>query len=426
MKKITIAVVTVAMLVVATWLGASFYSARISGNYVTSLPEMYQQQDFIHIKTIEHQQSAFSSEGKFELRMPNVFAMSEEGQGALGFVVQYSISNLLLPKSAGRVTWQLIGDDAIDTRLTKLFGQGAAMHGHGIIQYDGKRRSSVELAELVLKDGDAFVQMTPVKGNLDWDNLALHLQLKTDRLNARAEGSALDWQGIALDVNLSDRMQGLGVYTMSADKGSSDGSSFEKMTLIKNVSLSNDRLNVSIAQTIKSYVFDQYRLNDIDQSFRLNNMDFQSVQTISSILRDAKDLRNMTLDERTKLTTAVRQLIDQGFSVALPKIAAKMDSGSIEGEAKVEILKSEGSVGRAFSTAQRVNATGQLQLKGRVLDPAQTTTAVLLGLAIPTPDGLKSAFDFSEGVIKINGRAFDIKEYLTYSDNVINSLLAPQ
>lgn len=426
MKKITIAVVTVAMLVVATWLGASFYSARISGNYVTSLPEMYQQQDFIHIKTIEHQQSAFSSEGKFELRMPNVFAMSEEGQGALGFVVQYSISNLLLPKSAGRVTWQLIGDDAIDTRLTKLFGQGAAMHGHGIIQYDGKRRSSVELAELVLKDGDAFVQMTPVKGNLDWDNLALHLQLKTDRLNARAEGSALDWQGIALDVNLSDRMQGLGVYTMSADKGSSDGSSFEKMTLIKNVSLSNDRLNVSIAQTIKSYVFDQYRLNDIDQSFRLNNMDFQSVQTISSILRDAKDLRNMTLDERTKLTTAVRQLIDQGFSVALPKIAAKMDSGSIEGEAKVEILKSEGSVGRAFSTAQRVNATGQLQLKGRVLDPAQTTTAVLLGLAIPTPDGLKSAFDFSEGVIKINGRAFDIKEYLTYSDDVINSLLAPQ
>ena len=426
MKKITIAVVTVAMLVVATWLGASFYSARISGNYVTSLPEMYQQQDFIHIKTIEHQQSAFSSEGKFELRMPNVFAMSEEGQGALGFVVQYSISNLLLPKSAGRVTWQLIGDDAIDTRLTKLFGQGAAMHGHGIIQYDGKRRSSVELAELVLKDGDAFVQMTPVKGNLDWDNLALHLQLKTDRLNARAEGSALDWQGIALDVNLSDRMQGLGVYTMSADKGSSDGSSFEKMTLIKNVSLSNDRLNVSIAQTIKSYVFDQYRLNDIDQSFRLNNMDFQSVQTISSILRDAKDLRNMTLDERTKLTTAVRQLIDQGFSVALPKIAAKMDSGSIEGEAKVEILKSEGSVGRAFSTAQRVNATGQLELKGRVLDPAQTTTAVLLGLAIPTPDGLKSAFDFSEGVIKINGRAFDIKEYLTYSDDVINSLLAPQ
>lgn len=426
MKKITIAVVTVAMLVVAAWLGASFYSARISGNYVTSLPEMYQQQDFIHIKTIEHQQSAFSSEGKFELRMPNVFAMSEEGQGALGFVVQYSISNLLLPKSAGRVTWQLIGDDAIDTRLTKLFGQGAAMHGHGIIQYDGKRRSSVELAELVLKDGDAFVQMTPVKGNLVWDNLALHLQLKTDRLNARAEGSALDWQGIALDVNLSDRMQGLGVYTMSADKGSSDGSSFEKMTLIKNVSLSNDRLNVSIAQTIKSYVFDQYRLNDIDQSFRLNNMDFQSVQTISSILRDAKDLRNMTLDERTKLTTAVRQLIDQGFSVALPKIAAKMDSGSIEGEAKVEILKSEGSVGRAFSTAQRVNATGQLELKGRVLDPAQTTTAVLLGLAIPTPDGLKSAFDFSEGVIKINGRAFDIKEYLTYSDDVINSLLAPQ
>lgn len=426
MKKITIAVVTVAMLVVVAWLGASFYSARISGNYVTSLPEMYQQQDFIHIKTIEHQQSAFSSEGKFELRMPNVFAMSEEGQGALGFVVQYSISNLLLPKSAGRVTWQLIGDDAIDTRLTKLFGQGAAMHGHGIIQYDGKRRSSVELAELVLKDGDAFVQMTPVKGNLVWDNLALHLQLKTDRLNARAEGSALDWQGIALDVNLSDRMQGLGVYTMSADKGSSDGSSFEKMTLIKNVSLSNDRLNVSIAQTIKSYVFDQYRLNDIDQSFRLSNMDFQSVQTISSILRDAKDLRNMTLDERTKLTTAVRQLIDQGFSVALPKIAAKMDSGSIEGEAKVEILKSEGSVGRAFSTAQRVNATGQLELKGRVLDPAQTTTAVLLGLAIPTPDGLKSAFDFSEGVIKINGRAFDIKEYLTYSDDVINSLLAPQ
>lgn len=426
MKKILTALVAIIVLVVAAWLGASFYSARVSGNYVTALPEMYQQQDFIHVKTIEHQQSAFSSHGKFELRIPNVFAVGEEGQGALGFIVQYSISNLLLPGSAGRVTWQLIGDDAIDRRLTKLFGQGAAMHGHGIIQYDGTRRSTVEIAELILKDDSDFIQLSPVKGNLIWDNLALHLNLKTDRLNARAEGSALDWHGITLDVNLSDRMQGLGVYTLNANKGSSDGSSFEEMKLIKNVSAVNNRLNVSIGQTIKTYVFDQYKLSDIDQSFNLTNMDLPSVQAISTILRDAKDLRNMTQDERAKMLSAVRQLLDQGFSMAIPKIAAKMEGGSIAGHASVDILKAEGSAGIPFSTAQRVKASGQLEIKGRVLDPAQTTTALLLGLAISTPDGLMSAFDLTAGVIKINGRAFDIKEYLTYSDDMINSLLTPQ
>ena len=426
MKKILTSVITVILLSVATWLGASFYSARVSGDYVIALPEMYQQQDFIHIKTIEHHQSLFSSEGKFELRMPNLFALGDEGQGALGFIVQYSISNLLLPGSAGRVNWQLIGDDEIDKRLTKMFGKGAAMHGHGVIQYDGKRRSTVEVAELLLKDGDAFVQMTPVKGNLEWDNLAFHLKINTDRLNARSESGALDWHGIALDLNLTDRMQGLGVYALHVDKGSSDGSSFEEMKLIKHVNVKNNRLNVSIEQTIKSYVFDQFKLTDVDQNLTLKDMDFASVQTISSILRDAKDLRNLTKDERTKMTEAIRQLFDRGFSVGLPKIAAKMEKGSIEGQANVEILQSPEPSDNTFSTAQRVKASGELEIKGRVLDPAQSTTALLLGLAVSTQEGLKSSFDFASGVIKINGRAFDIKEYLAYADDWMNNFLTLQ
>ncbi len=425
-KKIVITVLSAFGLLVVAWLAASFYSARMSGNYVTSLPAMYQQQDFIHIKTIEHHQSVFSSEGKFEVRMPNVFARSIGEPSALGFIVQYSLSNLLLPTSAGRVEWQLIGDDAIDKRLTQLFGKGPAMLGSGIIQYDGQRRSTVELAELILKEGDAFVQLSPVKGQLVWDNLAFHLKLKTERLNARAEGSALDWHGIALEVNLLDRMQGIGLYEMRADKGSSDGSSFEDMKLTKEVSLSNERLNVAIAQTMKSYLFDQYKLTDVDQSFTFSNMDFASIQEISIIARDSKDLRNMTLEERTKLTRAMRQLINRGFSMAIPKIAAKMEGGSIDGKANIEILKADDSAELAFSTAKRVTASGQLTLKGRILNTAQSTTALLLGLATATPEGLNSSFSFANGLIQINGRSFNVNEYLKFSDDLINSFLLPR
>ncbi len=424
MKKI-ISLVALIGLLVAVWLGASFYSARTTGNYITSLPELYKQNDYMHIKTVEHQQSAFSSTGKFEIRFPNFMPTAEGAPTALGFIIQYKISNLLLPDSAGRLEWKMTGDDSIDPALKQLFGQGPTMHGKGHIGYGGQRHSSVELSELLFKDAQTALKLTPLTGMATWDNETLKLKLQSDHLNARTESVVTDWRGMSIDINLSNRNLGLGTYAFGIDKGTSASSAFEGMKLIKTASLDNDRFNFAITQTIKHYAFEKFKLSDVDQEFALRGLDKDSLISISTILRDAKDVNKLTSEERVALSNSLRMIFNKGFSIGLPKVVAKLDGGALSGDLNIEVLKAEGSE-TAFSSAQRLRAAGQAKLNGKGgLDTAQQTTALMFGLAVKTPEGLKTSFEFVNGVITANGKTFDVKDNLKFLDNVINAALNP-
>lgn len=424
MKKI-ISLVAIVGLIVAVWLGASFYSARTTGHYITSLPELYKQNDFMHIKTVEHQQSAFSSSGKFEIRFPNFIPVADGAPTALGVIIQYKVSNLLLPDSAGRLEWKMTGDDSIDPVLKQLFGQGPTMHGKGHISYGGQRQSSIELSELLFKDAQTALKLTPLTGLATWDNQTLKLKLQADHLNARSASVVTDWRGMNIDLNLSNRNLGLGTYSFGIDKGSSASSSFEGMKLTKIASLENDRFNLAISQSIKRFTYEKFKLTDVDQEFALRGLDKDSVLSISTILRDAKDVNKLSTEDRVALSKSLRDLFNKGFSIGLPRLVAKLEGGSFSGDLNIEVLKSDGA-DTAFSSAKRLRATGQVQLNGKGgLDKAQQTTALMLGLAVKTPEGLKTSFNFTQGAITANGKSFDVKENLKFLDDMINAALNP-
>ncbi len=422
MKKV-IALFALIAVTVAVWLGASFYSARTTGNYVTSLPALYKQNNYMHIKTVEHRQSAFSSSGKFSVRFPNFMPFSD--LAALEFIIQYEISNLLMPDSAGRLEWRLMGNEALAPMLKQIFGQGPTAHGKGSIGYDGQRQSSVELSELLFKDAQAALKLAPLTGVATWDNETLRLKLQSDQLNVRSENMVTDLRGMKLDVNLSNRALGIGTYDFTIDKGSSEFSTFEGMKLTKTASLENDRFNFVIAQKIKQYSFEKFKLRDVDQELAFRGLDKDSLMSISAVLRDVKAVNQLTADERLKLSTALRNLFDKGFSLGLPKLSAKLEGGTLTGIMNIDVLQAEATKA-AFSSAQRIRAAGQLSLNGRGgLDPAQQATALMLGLAVKTPEGLTSKFEFSNGVIKANGRTFDVNENLKFIDSMINAALNP-
>ncbi len=426
MKKIISFSVAFLSILVAVWLGASFYSARTTGNYMTSLPDLYKQHDYMHIKTIDHQQSAFSSTGQFEIRFPNFIPASDKAPTALGLIVQYKISNLLLPNSAGRFEWKITGDDAIDPVLKQLFGQGPTVHGKGQLSYGGQRQSSIELSELLFKDAQTALQLTPLVGQASWDNATLKLQLKSDHFNARSESVVTDWRGISIDLNLSNRFMGLGTYAVNIDKGTGQSSSFEGMKLKKTTTLANNRFNLIISQTIKQYTYEKIKFSDVDQEFALREMDKDSLMSISAILRDAKDVNKLTADERVKLAQSLRELFNKGFSLGVPRLVATIDGGGLSGDLNIEVLKSEGSSETLFSSSQRLRASGQVNLNGKGgLDNAQRTTALMLGLAVKTPEGLKTSFEFANGAITANGKTFDVKDNLKFLDNIINAALNP-
>ena len=422
MKKVIGFIVLIGVLI-AIWLGASFYSAHTSGKYVTSLPELYKQNNSIHIKTIEHHQSAFSSSGKFEIRFPNFAPISNGAPTVLGLIIQYKISNLLMPDSAGRLEWKMTGVDSIDPMLKQLFGQGPTMHGKGYIGYSGQRHSSIELSELLFKDPQTALKLTPLTGSASWDNQTLKLKLNSEHLNARTESVVTDWRGMSIDIQLSNRNLGLGTYSFEINKGNSGSSAFEGMKLSKTASLDNDRFSLSIAQTIKRFSYEKFKLSDVDQEFAIRGLDKDSVLAISTILRDAKDFNKMSREERVALAKSLRELFNKGFSIGQPRLVAKVEGGSLSGDLNIEVLKAEGAPS-AFSSSQRLRAAGQVTINGSgVLDKAQQTTALMLGLAVKTPEGLKTSFVFNNGSLSVNGKIFNVKDNLKFLDDVINIAL---
>jgi uncharacterized protein YdgA (DUF945 family) len=421
-KKVIGFIVLIGVLI-AIWLGASFYSAHTSGKYVTSLPELYKQNNSIHIKTIEHHQSAFSSSGKFEIRFPNFAPISNGAPTVLGLIIQYKISNLLMPDSAGRLEWKMTGVDSIDPMLKQLFGQGPTMHGKGYIGYSGQRQSSIELSELLFKDPQTALKLTPLTGSASWDNQTLKLKLNSEHLNARTESVVTDWRGMSIDIHLSNRNLGLGTYSFEINKGNSGSSTFEGMKLSKTASLDNDRFSLSIAQTIKRFSYEKFKLSDVDQEFAIRGLDKDSVLAISTILRDAKDFNKMSREERVALAKSLRELFNKGFSIGQPRLVAKVEGGYLSGDLNIEVLKAEGAPS-AFSSSQRLRAAGQVTINGSgVLDKAQQTTALMLGLAVKTPEGLKTSFVFNNGSLSVNGKIFNVKDNLKFLDDVINIAL---
>ena len=422
-KKVISFIALLGVLMVV-WLGASFYSAHTSGQYVTSLPELYKHNDAIHIKTIEHHQSAFSSSGKFEIRFPNVAPISNGVPTAIGLIIQYKISNLLMPDSAGRLEWKMTGVDSIDPMLKQLFGQGPTMHGKGQIGYGGQRHSSIELSELLFKDPQAALKLTPLTGTATWDNQTLQLKLHSDHLNARTESVITDWRGMNIDINLSNRNLGLGTYSFKINKGTSESSAFEGVKLTKTASLMNDRFNLAISQTMERYSYEKFKLSDVNQEFVIRGLDKDSVMTITTILRDAKDFNKMTGEEKVALSKSLRDLFNKGFSIGVPRVVANVEGGSLNGDLNIEVLKVDGTPS-VFSSSQRLRATGQVVLNGKgVLDKAQQTTALMLGLAVKTPEGLKTSFEFTNGILSVNGKTFNVKENLKFLDDIINIALA--
>jgi hypothetical protein len=328
-----------------------------------------------------------------------------------------------MPDSAGRLEWKMTGVDSIDPMLKQLFGQGPTMHGKGYIGYSGQRQSSIELSELLFKDPQTALKLTPLTGSASWDNQTLKLKLNSEHLNARTESVVTDWRGMSIDIRLSNRNLGLGTYSFEINKGNSGSSTFEGMKLSKTASLDNDRFSLSIAQTIKRFSYEKFKLSDVDQEFAIRGLDKDSVLAISTILRDAKDFNKMSREERVALAKSLRELFNKGFSIGQPRLVAKVEGGSLSGDLNIEVLKAEGAPS-AFSSSQRLRAAGQVTINGSgVLDKAQQTTALMLGLAVKTPEGLKTSFVFNNGSLSVNGKIFNVKDNLKFLDDVINIAL---
>jgi hypothetical protein len=98
--------------------------------------------------------------------------------------------------------------------------------------------------------------------------------------------------------------------------------------------------------------------------------------------------------------------------------------GSLDGKLMLEARKSM-SASAPISLASML-ASGEMVLKGKVLDAGKLQTMLALGFTQGQDGSLKGSFEYAEGVLRTNGRIFDgsaVQASLGGADQVLNAFL---
>ena len=426
MKKILIAVGVVIVVAVSGWLGASIYVGRTASTIITNLSAKAGQNAAIRVAEVNHKQGLFSSVGQFEIRFNDVAIDAKSGNQMFALQVNYSVENLLLPSSSMRFQWAVKPVGQTGTEFNRLFGSEVKLTGQGKLAYGGKALSTLKLPELAMKQGKELFHLSPSSGNIAWGEKTVALQWKTDRLSSRGDDHALDINGLSFTSDIQNRARGLGTMQFAIDKFSTKQATAESIAVNVAINESNAKLELNVTPTIASLTVAGQKLSDLALEFVVKGLDIASVDTLSAISTDSNDFRNLTADEQSRASGALQNLVTKGFSLGLPKISAKMGTGSVKGDLLIEVSKPAGSTADKFSFAQSVKASGKLEAQGRIIDNTQKRLALLLGIATETREGLRASFQFANGTVRANGKSYDVRDNLSYFDELINAKLYPK
>jgi uncharacterized protein YdgA (DUF945 family) len=277
-----------------------------------------------------------------------------------------------------------------------------------------------------MKQGKELFHLSPSSGNIAWGEKTVALQWKTDRLSSRGEDHALDVHGLQFTSDIQNRARGLGTMHFAVDKFSTKTATAESVAVDVAITENNAKLEVSVIPKIASLTVAGQKLSELLLELAVKGLDIASVDTLSAISTDSNDFRNLTADEQARASGALQNLVAKGFSIGLPKISAKMGTGSIKGDLLIEVSQPAGAAAGKFSLVQSLKANGKLEAQGRIIDNTQKRLALMLGLATETREGLRANFQLANGSIRANGKSYDVKDNLAYFDEMINAKLYPK
>lgn len=425
MKKIGIALVALVLLVSAAWLGASIYVGRTTEKWIASLVEQTTKQKKLRLVNLKHQQSLFHSQGQFEIRLNELAADAATGSQKFSLVVEYRISNLLLPASSMRFNWNMKPSGEYGVEINRLFGSELALNGSGQLGYGGRALTSLKMPELVMRNGGDRLQITPSSGQFSWAGQALAFDWKTSRISMLTDGMPLDIDGLSAKADFTNRNRGIGSFEFAIDKLSTKEGTAEGLGVQTLIAERGDRIDLQVNHKLTALTVAGQKIRDIIFDLTLTGLDVSSIDTLSEIAGDSDDFQNLTADEQSRSKLAMRKLFNQGFTIALPKISAQVNAGSIAGDVKFEFLKTDNPAANEFSAAKSLRASGQLLAKGKAVDQAQKMMAIMMGLATDSKEGLKSSFEFTGNTFKANGKTRDVSNELSLIDSYINGLIGP-
>ncbi len=424
-KRLSVIVIGLLLAAVCAWLGASIYLGRTTTAALKRVLAETPRQHAVRFVNLQHQQGLLSSSGQVEVRFNDLGATPATGTQWVALQLEYRMTNLLLPSSSMRFEWRVrpVGDAGAE--LNRLFGSELALSGAGSVGYGGLTRSSLAMPELVLREGKDKLQISPSSGSIAWDKSALALVWNTSRISLRGDGAALDVHDLSFDAQLTNLRRGTGTARLGIGKYSTAQGIAQGVAVQVSVQEEGDRAAIVVVPTVNSLEVAGYKLRNVGLELAVRGLDQSSIDTLSAVAEDSSDFQNLTADERRRAASATRKLLDRGFAITLSKIAAEIGDGALTGDSQIEVRKSDEEGAAPFSIAKRVTASGKLASNGKVLGALQSRMLVMLGLATDSREGLRASFEFKDGMLRANGRDYDLTTALGLLDSQINEAITP-
>lgn len=417
-------VVGVVVLAGGAWVAGSYYAANVFETQVKVFAEEVGKDSGVDVSDLKHTRRFLSSDGSFRLSIKDA-AGDQPFRPLLETEVSYQASHMIMPDSLSKVKWQIKPIGESGKAITEVFGENAKITGEGKVKFSQEYVSSVNIPKLIARQDNASIDISPTHGNFTWGKSNAALDLKIDRAVIRSEDEAFEAQKLVFETNLSDRIKGIGAAKIAIDKLATKDAIAEGFAMSADSVLNKDRVDIKVAKSLRSLKYQEMQARDLAIEIALNKVDVNSIETLSNLLNET-GMSNLTAIEQAQAKAAARTMLLKGFDIGITKLTGTVGKGTVEGSLRIELAPTPGEQASQFNLNQSLKSSGQLLLKGNVLDPQYKGMALMFGAAVETPEGLKASYEFADGKLMANGKNIDVKKEWAEVNKTLRSWMAEE
>ena len=425
MKKILISATLIAIVGLGAWSGAGVYAGFQVEKSLMAFLEQLPERSPMRVLDVKHKRGLMVSTGEFTIRYADPQAHGKKRPDLVTAVMHYEVDHHVAWSHSAVFTWQLKPIDAFEQKIKTLFSTDFQVVGQGNIDWHDVLTSDFSAPTLRYEQGGDMLALGPWQGDMLMDGLAFNFIVQSPEIDIKSQDTFLNVKNITFDVNLVDRLNGLGVSKLTIDDLSFPTTKAQGLTFIASSALDQGYLNLEIEKQIKKADFAGQSVTNFDVVFVLKHLNQQSINALSLVLNEAGNFDNLTSEQQKTVQTATRRLIQDGFVVSIPKLQAETERGIIEGDAVFELAAkvANPSGPLSFDAAKQIKANGQLTVARLILPPEYEGLVQMLGLATRTDNGLKSQFSLVDGKLMINGRNIDVNMQLQRLNQAVTAFL---
>jgi hypothetical protein len=398
--RIRIALAGSALVITAGALAVPWYSSRMLAAGLQELALEHSKGD-LRIRNLAHEAGWLSSSGALDLEWHNQCA--EDAEGPTVVHLEYRARHVPDLKGLTRFDWSAAPAGEAATGVQQLL-RGGKLTGTGHAGFDGTFSTEMQLPELGMVANGETLQVTPSGGRMELGKTALRFDWVFERMALRGNGNALEAKHITLSLDLKNRTVGTGRAALDIESMSTTDVTLQGLRVSSETTERGDRLDSRVTESVRSAQFLGQNLKDLVLEAEVKGLHTASVQTLSKVFSESCGLQNATADEKLQMRTALKKLLLAGFSVGIPKLQGSGNEGGLDGNLVLTLAPAQGD---EVLLASQLSSSGQIHIKGKLMQPEQKAFALSTGYVNEVPDGVQAGFEYGAGILKVSGKTLD-------------------